>query len=321
MLRSRESIDEILERDSLSQVFVSHDIGYFDHKCQQLCVHIQQWVLRFSKFSDMKSCRFTSEISDEKIIDRLDNTALDGSDPDSHLQDRVKRRGVFMSLVTAMIWEFIIARYLFGTDREQRQRLKSLEKALSEVGPPSVVREWRAVTFTLMATREVSRKQRSMDVEAVVQSIAQTLFVILPPPSHLEDQIESQLRRLINEAVDLSIAMRTQRAEYMMLPPLQPEYDDKGDLAATVPFNAALMNAWSGTSASNEELEEKKAVVKMILFPVVIRKADDQGEGEDEIVVYPAQVLVQDNRRWSRTCRTHNADGISNAPVSAPANT
>jgi hypothetical protein len=283
----------------LSQVLTLLDIDYFDHQCQQLCVHIQQWVLRFSKFSDMKSCRLTSEISDEKIVDRLDNTALDGSNPDSYLQDRVKRRDVFMSLVTVMIWEFIFTRYLFGTGREQRQRLKSLEKTLSEVGPPSVVREWRAVTLTLMATREVSRKQRSMDVEAVVQSIAQTLFMILPPPSHLEDQIESQLRRLIDEAVDLSIAMRTQQAEYMMLPPLQPEYDANGDLVDTVPFNAALMNCanGSGTSASipsNEELEEKKAVVKILLFPLVIRRGNDQGEGEDEIVVCPAQVLVQD---------------------------
>jgi len=33
-----------------------------------------------------------------------------------------------------MIWEFVFTRYVFGMDREQRQKLKSLEKALGEVG-------------------------------------------------------------------------------------------------------------------------------------------------------------------------------------------
>jgi hypothetical protein len=33
-----------------------------------------------------------------------------------------------------MIWEYVFTRYLFGMDREQRQKLKSLEKTLSEVG-------------------------------------------------------------------------------------------------------------------------------------------------------------------------------------------
>jgi len=41
---------------------------------------------------------------------------------------------VFMSVVMTMIWEFVFTRYLFGMDREQRQKLKSIEKTLMEVG-------------------------------------------------------------------------------------------------------------------------------------------------------------------------------------------
>jgi hypothetical protein len=161
-----------------------HDIDYFDHRCQQLCAHVQQWVLRFSKFSDMRACRLTSELSDEKLIDRLDNTILDGSNVDSFLNDRVRRRDIFMSMTMTMIWEFVFTRYLFGMDREQRQKLKQLEKQLLEVGPPHAVRQWRAVTLTLLSRRPGFKKQRDQDTEAVVQAVLDTLSKILPPPSH-----------------------------------------------------------------------------------------------------------------------------------------
>jgi len=93
-------------------------------------------------------------------------------------------------------------------------------------------------------------------------------------------------------AVDLSLAMRTQKPEYVMLPPLRPEYDTNGDLVAKVPFSASLMNERSGEKWTNEELEGRGATVKMVLFPLVVKKGDDLGEGDDEIVVCPAQVLV-----------------------------
>ncbi|KAK7952193.1 uncharacterized protein PG986_007921 [Apiospora aurea] len=253
------------------------DEDHFDHRCQQLCSHVQQWVLRFSKFSDMRACRLTSEINDEKIIDRLDNSMLDGTDVDEYLSDRVRRRDVFMSMTMNMIWEFVFTRYLFGMDREQRQKLKSLEKLLSD--------------------RPAFGNQRNEDTEAVVQAILQTLSMILPPPSNLEDQIQSQLRRVMREAVDLSIEMRTQRAEYMMLPPLQPQYDASGDIAETVTFNAALMNERSGSSTSNEEFEAQGALIRSVLFPLVVKKGNDNGVGEDEIVIFPAQVLVAKPRQ------------------------
>ncbi|KAH7035068.1 uncharacterized protein B0I36DRAFT_238590 [Microdochium trichocladiopsis] len=272
------------------------DEDHFDQRCQQLCSHVQQWVLRFSKFSDMRACRLTSEINDEKIIDKLDNTILDGTDVDDYLSDRVRRRDVFMSMTMNMIWEFVFTRYLFGMDREQRQKLKSVEKLLQEVGPPQAVRQWRAVTLTLLSKRPAFGDQRNQDTEAVVQAILQTLSMILPPPSHLENQIQSQLRRVLRDAVDLSIEMRTQRAEYMMLPPLQPEYDANGDLAEKVKFNAALMNERSGDSVANDELESQGAVVRFVLFPLVVKKGNDSGVGDDEIVVCPAQVLVAKSR-------------------------
>ncbi|KAK4156924.1 hypothetical protein C8A00DRAFT_12163 [Chaetomidium leptoderma] len=289
-----------------------HDIDYFDHRCQQLCAHVQQWVLRFSKFSDMRACRLTSELSDEKLIDRLDNAVLDGSNVDTYLNDRVRRRDIFMSMTMTMIWEFVFTRYLFGMDREQRQKLKQLEKQLVEVGPPHAVRQWRAVTLTLLARRPSFKKQRDQDTDAVVQAIMDTLSKILPPPSNLEDQIHAQLRRVVREAVVLAIEMRCQRAEYMMLPPLQPEYDDTGELTETVSFNAALMNeASGGADQTNEELEAVNSTVRVVLFPLVLRKGDELGRGEDEIVVTPAQVLVASAAGFGRRGGSPG-DGLGN---------
>ncbi|KAF7545377.1 hypothetical protein G7Z17_g9221 [Cylindrodendrum hubeiense] len=290
----RDMQRQILESKASDEHFLNlRDEDHFDHRCQQLCSHVQQWVLRFSKFSDMRACRLTSEINDEKTIDRLDNAVLDGSDVDTYLKDRVKRRDIFMSMTMNMIWEFVFTRYLFGMDREQRQKLKSLEKLLTEVGPPEAVRQWRAVTLTLLAKRDSFKRQRDLDTEAVVQAVFQTLCKILPPPGNLEDQIQSQLRRVMKEAVGLSVEMRTQKAEYMMLPPLQPEYDADGELAATVQFNASMMNERSGNAnMTNEDLESQGAVVRIVLFPLVVKKGDDTGQGDEEIVVCPAQVLI-----------------------------
>ncbi|KAL2354282.1 hypothetical protein BJ546DRAFT_844536 [Cryomyces antarcticus] len=270
----------------------SRDEDYFDSACQKLCQYVQQWVLRFSKFSDNRACRLSSEIADEKIEARLDNAILDGSDVDMLLADRTKRRDVFMSVVMTMVWEYVFTRYLFGMDREQRQKLKALEKILLEVGPQRAVAQWRATTLTLLAKRQAFRSQRAQDTEAVVQEIYQTLAVLLPPPSHLEHQVQDSLRNVMRLAVDLSIEMRTQRPEYIMLPPLQPEYDTNGDLVRKVLFNASLMNERSGETTSNSDLEAACAVVKIVLFPLVVKKGKDNGEGEDEIVVCPAQVLV-----------------------------
>lgn len=290
-----------------SDYLVSRDEDYFDSACQKLCQHVQQWVLRFSKYSDNRQCRLSSSISDEKIEARLDNAILDGSDVDKLLGDRVKRRDVFMSVVMTLIWEYVFTRYLFGMDREQRQKLKALEKTLTEVGPARAVANWRATTLTLLAKRPSFATQRDLDTEAVAQEIYTVLSKLLPPPKEREPQILASLRNVLRLAVDLSIEMRTQRAEYIMLPPLQPEYDTNGDLVRKVYFNAALMNERSGEYSSNEELEQSGAVVKLVLFPLVVKKGDDLGEGEEEIVVCPAQVLCQGAREGKKVVRVSSA--------------
>lgn len=318
-VKIREMQQQILEtsRPADADFLDLRDVDYFDRRCQQLCQHTQQWVLRFSKFSDMRSCRLTNEINDEKIIDRLDNTILDGSDVDTYLRDRVRRRDVFMSMTMNMVWEFVFTRYLFGMDREQRQKLKSLEKHLTEVGPPNAVRQWRAVTLTLLSRRPAFKRQRELDSEAVVQAVLETLSAILPPPTNLEDQIQSTLRRVMAEAVDLAVMMRTQRAEYMMLPPLEPKYDADGELAETVTFNASLMNERGpDRSQTNEELQAQSATVRLVLFPLIVRKGDESGVGEDEVVVCPAQVLVARSRRSKSRGVTPNSE-LGGVPVSS----
>jgi hypothetical protein len=159
-------------------------------------------------------------------------------------------------------------------------------------GPQRAVAQWRAITLTLLARRETFIAQRKQDTEAVVQEIYANLTKLLQPPPGLADQIQGSLRKVLTLAVDLAIEMRTQRAEYIMLPPLKPEYDINGDLVQKVNFNAALMNERSGEFNSNEELEDRAATVRLVLFPLVVKKGDELGEGDDEIVVCPAQVLV-----------------------------
>ena len=301
---------QILASRSSDDIIVARDEDYFDSRCQQLCQHVQQWVLRFSKFSDMKLCHSINDVADEKIADRFDNAILDGSDVDIYLADRIKRRDVFMSVVMTMVWEFIFTRYLFGMDREQRQKLKTLEKSLSEVGPARAVNKWRATTLTMLARREAFLTQRQQDTEAVVREIYDTVAVLLPPPGHLVNQIIESLRKVMTAAVELSIEMRSQLSEYIMLPPLQPEYDTNGDLARRVYFNAALMNERSGDTTSNDELAAQYAVVRTVLFPLVVKKGDDDGVGDEEIVVCPAQVLVakeSDARSNTKTGRAMSA--------------
>ncbi|EAW18419.1 involucrin repeat protein [Aspergillus fischeri NRRL 181] len=311
---ARDKVSQLQQQIAASlhdNVLIFRDEDYFDAACQKLCGHVQQWVLRFSKHSDHRRCRKLAEIQDEKIADRFDNAILDGYDTDTYLADRVRRRDVFMSVVMTMVWEFVFTRYLFGMDREQRQKLKSLEKQLSEVGPRSAVHRWRAITLTLLSKRPAFARQRESDTEAVALEIFETLSRLLPPPSHVEAQLLESLRKVLRVAVNLSIEMRTQLAEYIMLPPLQPEYDTNGDLARQVYFNASLMNERSGETTSNEELESQQAVVRVVLFPLVVKKGNDTGEGEDEVVVCPAQVLVARPDKDPRASKIFSSDRMS----------
>ncbi|KAK4903302.1 hypothetical protein LTR27_000231 [Elasticomyces elasticus] len=289
------SLQVQIQSSKSNEFLTVRDEDYFDGACQKLCQHVQQWVLRFSKLSDNRICRLSTDLRDDKIENRLDNAILDGSDVDKLLGDRIKRRDVFMSVVMTMVWEFVFTRYLFGMDREQRQKLKALEKILAEIGPPRAIAQWRATTLTLLSKRPDFARQCALDTEAVGHEVFELLKALLPPPSNAESQLLSSLQKVIGVAADLAIEMRTQRSEYIMLPPLQPEYDTNGDLVRKVHFNASLMNERSGLFSSNESLEQDRAVVKIVLFPLVVKKGDEYGQGEEEIVVCPAQVLVHND--------------------------
>lgn len=269
--------------------YIEHDEDYFESKCTALCQQVQQWVLRFSKFSDSHACRLVGELKDDTLADLFDDAILDGTEVDEYLQDRIKRRDVLMSVVMSRIFDFVFRRYLFGLDREHRKKLKDLDATLTEVGPQSAVHKWRSTTLTLLSSRPEFADQREDDTEGVVDSIFQTLAAILPPKKDLIPQITDSLRRVIAMAVDLHIEMRLQRAEFQMLPPLKPQFDPAtGDLTRKVPFNATMMNERSGDTQSNDQLQDDGAVVRMVLFPLVVKNSDE----EEQIVVCPAQVLV-----------------------------
>lgn len=264
------------------------DEDYFEEKCEELCKHVQSFILRYSKFSDMRICRRLDEVSDEEITDRFDNAILDGTDVDEYLEDRIQRRDVFMSVVMSIMWNYIFTRYLFGMDREQRSKLKSLEKTLTEVGSRTAVNRWRAMTLTMLSKREAFATQREQDIEAVVSEILRTLGTFLPPPPNLRDSITESLRKVISAAVNLSIEMRTQKAEYIMLPPLQAEYNLQGELETKVYFNAVSMSERSGRYTDNKALENEQAVVRLVLFPLVIKHE----QGNEQEIIYQAQALV-----------------------------
>jgi hypothetical protein len=102
----------------------------------------------------------------------------------------------------------------------------------------------------------------------------------------------------------------------MMLPPLRPEYDSNGDLVRKVYFNALTMNERSGDAGvSNEDLEDQQAVVRIVLFPLVVKKGDQIGAGEEEIVVCPAQVLVAKPSKEKQVTRVTSGDKMA---VDAP---
>lgn len=167
-----------------------------------------------------------------------------------------------------------------------------LKLMMSAVAPTRAVSLWRAITLTFLAKREPHKQQCAQDTESVMVEIYSTLATLLPPPPGYATQLRDSLRNVLRLAVSISIEMRTQRAEYMMLPPLGPEYYHNGDIVAKLTFGASTMNESSGEAISNEELEAERAVVQMVLFPLLVKKGDDYGEGEEEIVVCRAQVLV-----------------------------
>jgi hypothetical protein len=71
------------------------------------------------------------------------------------------------------------------------------------------------------------------------------------------------------------------------------------------------MNERSGETTSNDELESQQAVVRIVLFPLVVKKGNDVGEGDDEVVVCPAQVLVARPGKDKRVSKMISGDRMS----------
>jgi len=114
-----------------------------------------------------------------------------------------------------------------------------------------------------------------------------TLNALLPPPRDREQQIRDSLRNVLNHAVRLAIDFRTQRAEYFMWEaPSNPSEQ-------TIPFASIRMNNRGNEGLSNSDLEREEAIVKLVLFPLVTKRGDENGENYDvETVITPMQVLV-----------------------------
>ncbi|KAI9928489.1 hypothetical protein MW887_002534 [Aspergillus wentii] len=288
-----EDVEKLLAERLSQDAITNRDEDFFDAECQKLYEKIEQWALFFSRHSDNRQCLLLGDLGEEKVTHRFDNAILDGSAADTWLGFNNHRTKVFTSVIMSMAWEFIFTRYLFGMDRDQRTRLKTAEKHLGTIAPPKTTHHWRAVILALSSHTSSFTHQVQSDTEAVAHEIFRTLCPILPPPTEVELQLLESLCEVIQAAAKLAIEMRTQLAEYIVLPPLQPKFDDKGNLVSQIFFNATLMNESSGGSKSNEDLEAQRAVVQLVLFPLVVKKGNDLGEGDDEIILYPAQVLVK----------------------------
>ncbi|KAF3941533.1 hypothetical protein ABW19_dt0203610 [Dactylella cylindrospora] len=273
--------------NAMNRYIDAKDEVYFARSCGHLFNAVQQWCVKFSKFSDAATCVAFDAIADESVKDLVESVVLDGSDVKAMLRDRVRRREIFMAMTMALIWELIFCRYLFGLEADERKKLKALEEKLNEVGPPAAVHMWRATTLQLLSQRRAFRASLPAATEPVVQEIYRSLRSLLPPPFHLEQQVVDSLRNVINLAVTLSIDMRTQRAEYFMW-----EAPDNS-IGQPIEFVALRMNNRGNEGLTNDQLEQMGAIVRVVLFPLVTKRGDENGDNYDvETVIAPMQVLV-----------------------------
>ncbi|PYH52451.1 uncharacterized protein BO96DRAFT_415550 [Aspergillus niger CBS 101883] len=275
---------------------VIYDEDDFQHSLATLFGKCSRWVSMLLEHSNNAPCLSLGELTFEHIADRFRNAILDGSDVDGLLANPLYRKNTFISVTMTMVWEFIFTRYLFGLERPIRSAIKRLEKELAQSLPRKVVYRWRATTLHLLAQDIELKEQQGRDIEAISITIVDTLMAMLPVARPQEHPLRKELHGVLRSAVDLSFEMRTQLADYIMLPPLQPEFDSQGNLTSQIFLNSSLMHDQSGVYASDEEAEAEHAVVRLVLFPLVVKKGDDQGKGDEEVVVYPAQVVVAEKQ-------------------------
>ncbi|OJZ81317.1 hypothetical protein ASPFODRAFT_222994 [Aspergillus luchuensis CBS 106.47] len=300
--------------ESLSTSIVLYNINHFQDSLDTLFGLCSNWVSHFSEPFINVLCRSLDNLHPANNRDRFRDAILNGSDVDALLADPIHRRQIFLSVTTTMIWEFIFTRYLFGLERSIRSEIKRLEMILGQTLPQEGVHRWRATTLNFLSQDTELQQLQERDIQAISLTIIDTLMSILSERSPYKPRLREELDEVLRLAVKLSVEMRTQLAEYIMLPPLQPEYDSQGNLTSQIFFNASLMHDESGVYASNEQAESEQAVVRLVLFPLVVRKGDDDGKGDEEVVVYPAQVVVSDT---SDSGRPHPSPSHDTRDVSA----
>jgi hypothetical protein len=265
--------------------------AHFAASSEALFQEVQKWCEDFSRLSAGRRCITVHRITDDAIRERFESVMLDDRGVRNMLKDESRRATALSAILMRLIWEFVFTRYLFGLEPEERQKLLLLERTLAEAGEPPAVHQWRATTLTLLIQRSSFRGNLMSATETTLNDIMAHLNQILPPPPQHAATVISTLRTLITHAVQLALEMRTQRAEYVMQRAPWPEYDDHGEIANTVSFDAARMHAVDG--ASDADLQQERVTVRCVLFPLIIRHGNEFGEEyENEHVVYPMQVLV-----------------------------
>lgn len=269
---------------------------YFPTAWKDFTDQLYAWCTKFSKQSE-RSCLSLHRIADDWVRDRVEVVMLDDNGVRRLLKDKNRRQDVLAAMIMRIIREGVFTRYLFGLTAEERQKLNGLERHLSESGPPAAVNLWRATTLTLLSQRPTFQDKRTQEASVVVKDVVRALSGILPQPTQLSPNLVDELRAIVATAVQLSIEMRTQRAQYMVPAPPNPVYDNNGDNVSRVQFTRQTMRnrgpSADGSMPREEDLERERALVKLVMFPLVVQIGTQTGESyEEEKMVVPMEVLV-----------------------------
>ena len=115
---------------------IAKDSSYFTRQCQIFFQEIQSWVRRFSNLSYCRPCHLATEFgsNDPLPFSIYKVPLLNSSEVDFHLADQLRRKNVFMSWLSTILWRYIFSRYLFGIDKEQRRHVRAVERLLANTG-------------------------------------------------------------------------------------------------------------------------------------------------------------------------------------------
>ena len=148
------------------------------------------------------------------------------------------------------------------------------------------------MTLNIVASDEEIVAQQADRIERLSSDIYDSLAAILPPPETFQGQIYDSLRLIVASAVDFSMEMRTQPCEYTMKWPILSELEANREILTPILPTAIPVNQCSIVYSLDDKLSAQDAVSHMILFPLVVRKGDEAGYGEEESVIFPAQVIA-----------------------------